>query len=129
MSGYSNSDYSIGGSEADAVPRNDSELLEIFGIKDARIASPRDLENDTRVVMRQLRAVNGTDTEKWVPVHNVNVDRTAPPNFTVQAWIEVADAPGEYMSVITLFRTHKGQLECFVPPHTTYYVGVGTITM
>jgi len=104
----------------DSVPTNDDELLTAFGIGDARTKNITQHRNEAR-------ASNGTDSDKWIPVTHVSLIRDVRPQMALTAWMETADMPGEYMSVITLFRTNKGFLECFVPPHTTYYIGVGIV--
>ncbi len=93
------------------------DLLQAFGVKDARVEDERE--------KYAARAVNGSSDDAWVPVTNVSLNRRIIPNMSLTAWMEVSDAPGEYMTVITLFRTNKGMLEAFVPGNTKYYVGIG----
>ncbi len=103
------------------IPQTDQDLLDIYGIKNATTESEKDKDRYA------ARAVNGHSEDAWVPVTNVSLIRGVIPNMSLTAWMEVSDTPGEYMSIITLFRTNKGLLECFVPCNTKYYVGIGLI--
>lgn len=104
------------------IPQNDKDLLEMFGIQDATLKKREDDKEKYAA-----RAVNGSPNDAWVPVTNISLNRGIIPNMALTAWMEPIDQPGEYITVITLFRTNKGMLECFVPAHTKYYVGVGVV--
>lgn len=102
------------------TPYNSADdILDAYGIADGRHSKPAPRE-------QSMRAANATDKDAWIPVTNLSRVKGTVPNFTMSAWLEFEDSPGNYQIVPTQFRTHDNFIEVAVPANTVYIIGVGT---